>query len=138
MKVLALAVCVLVPVAAIAQTPSSVTASPTSTRNADLRVAPNAPAIRTAVAPAIDGRLDDAAWLKAPVIDTFTQRDPAEGESGSERTEVRIVYDNEAVYVAARLHDRHPVTTRLGRRDMANASSDWFKVSFDSFHDRRS
>jgi hypothetical protein len=94
-------------------------------------------AVRTQSAPAINGRLDDAAWAQAPVINGFTQRDPNEGQPASEATEVRILYDNEAIYVGARLHDRSPVTQRLGRRDMQNGSSDWFRVSLDSYHDRR-
>ena len=125
----------LAPLNVWAQAP--VAASPTPSRNAEPRVAPRASAVRTEVAPAIDGRLDDAAWTLAPVINTFTQRDPDEGVPVSELTEVRIAYDNEALYVAARLHDRSPVTSRLGRRDMSTSSSDWFRISLDSYHDRR-
>ena len=100
------------------------------------RVAPAAAAERVPVAPIVDGRLDDAAWSRGGEISVFTQRDPAEGEPASELTSVRIVYDDEAIYVAARLLDREPVTTRLGRRDMALTGSDWVRISLDSFHDR--
>lgn len=98
---------------------------------------PAATAARTVVAPAVDGVLDDAAWEQAPLINTFTQRDPEEGKPGSEATEVRIVYDREALYVGARLRDRSPVTSRLGRRDMPTTGSDWFRISLDSLYDRR-
>jgi hypothetical protein len=127
----------LAPVHAWAQArvPESGAATTTSTREA--RVAPRAAAVRTAVPPTVDGRLDDAAWNEAPVIDTFVQRDPDEGVPATETTEVRIAYDDEAIYIAARLHDRGEVTSRLGRRDMATASSDWLRVSLDSFYDRR-
>lgn len=101
------------------------------------RVVPRSAATRVSSAPAIDGRLDDVAWSQLPTVTTFTQRDPEEGVPASEPTEVWIAYDNEAIYVAARLHDRSPVTTRLGRRDMSSSSSDWLKVSLDSFYDRR-
>jgi hypothetical protein len=101
------------------------------------RVAPTAAATRVTTPPQLDGRLNDPVWAQAPVINTFTQRDPQEGQPASEQTEVRIVYDDEAVYIGARLHDRSPVTTRLGRRDMALSASDWFRVSLDSYHDRR-
>jgi hypothetical protein len=112
-------------------------AFPSSTRTAEAAAAPRASAIRTATAPEIDGRLDDAAWKDAPVITLFVQRDPDEGVPASEATEVRITYDDEAMYIAARMHDRGAVTSRLGRRDMATSSSDWFRVSLDSFYDRR-
>ena len=74
---------------------------------------PSASAVRTAAAPQIDGRLDDAAWTQAPVIGGFTQRDPQDGEPASEATEVRIMYDDGAIYVGARLHDRQAPTSRL-------------------------
>jgi hypothetical protein len=93
--------------------------------------------VRTPTAPTIDGRIDDEAWTTAPVISLFVQRDPDEGAPASESTEVRIAYDDEALYVAARMHDRGTVTSRLGRRDMANTTSDWFRVSLDSYYDRR-
>ncbi len=100
------------------------------------RIAPVASAVRVQAAPVVDGRLDEAAWTRGSAISGFTQRDPSEGDPASEATDVRIVYDDEAIYVAARLRDREPVTTRLGRRDMSMAGSDWFRISFDSFHDR--
>jgi hypothetical protein len=83
----------------------------------------------------VDGRLDDAAWAAATPATEFTQLDPAEGQPASERTEVRVVYDDEALYVGVRLHDSGPVTTRLGRRDMTMEASDWLTVILDSYHD---
>ena len=86
----------------------------------------------------IDGRLDDAAWDRAVVVDRFTQILPEEGAPASERTEARILYDAEALYVGVRLWDRHPVSSRLGRRDMAiGGDSDWFGLMLDSDLDRR-
>ena len=123
------------PVSTFAQSPAEIAAA-TTRRNG--RVPPSAAAVRTDKPPIIDAKLDDAAWAAAPVISTFTQRDPVEGAPTSELTEVRIAYDNLAIYIAGRFHDRSPVTTRLGRRDMATLSSDWFAVSLDTFFDRRS
>ncbi len=100
-------------------------------------VPPTVAAVRVQAGPTLDGRIDDAAWSGVPIINTFTQRDPDEGQPSSEPTEVRVVYTNEAIYIAARLTDRAGVTSRLGRRDMNMASSDWFRVSFDSYYDRR-
>ncbi len=134
---LAALVAALLPGLAIAQS-ADPGAFPATARPADASVAPRAAAIRTPTAPAIDGRLDDAAWSGAPVIALFVQRDPDEGVPASEATEVRIAYDDEAMYIAARMHDRGTVTSRLGRRDMVNTSSDWFRVSLDSYYDRRS
>src|SRR5262245_34054086 len=134
---LAALVAVITPAPALAQSNGSA-ALPANTRPADAAIAPRASAVRTATTPSIDGRLDDAAWNGAPVISLFIQRDPDEGEPASEATEVRIAYDDEAIYIGARLHDRGTVTSRLGRRDMANTSSDWFRVGLDSYYDRRS
>ena len=56
----------------------------------------------------VDGLLNDEAWLRAPAVTAFTQRDPEEGKPVSEATELRIAYDEAALYVAARMHDREP------------------------------
>ncbi|MCC7010885.1 MAG: carbohydrate binding family 9 domain-containing protein [Acidobacteria bacterium] len=101
------------------------------------RIIPVVTAAPTDEPPLIDGHLDEEGWRAAPIVASFTQRDPEEGAAGSERTEVRVLYDDHAIYVGARLFDRSPVTTRLGRRDMTLPSSDWFRVSFDSYLDRR-
>ena len=81
--------------------------------------------------------MSDPAWRQAPPITTFTQRDPNDGAPATEVTDVRIVYDADAIYIGARLADRGGVTTRLSRRDMPLASSDWLRISFDTYHDRR-
>ena len=85
----------------------------------------------------IDGRLDEAAWAAAEPVTSFTQVDPEEGKPVSERTEARILFDHEAIYVGMRLYDRQRPTARLGRRDMDLLDSDWVGVVFDSYHDHR-
>jgi hypothetical protein len=85
----------------------------------------------------LDGRLDEAVWASARPITGFTQVDPEEGEPVSQPTEVRILYDESALYVGARLYDDGPVRTRLGRRDMDLLDADWFGVVIDSYHDHR-
>ncbi|HET7458885.1 MAG TPA: DUF5916 domain-containing protein, partial [Gemmatimonadaceae bacterium] len=85
----------------------------------------------------VDGKLDERAWADAPVTDRFTQIDPSEGQPASQRAEVRVLYDDDALYVGARLHDAGPVTARLGRRDGPLGDSDWFGVMIDSYHDHR-
>src|SRR5688572_33370021 len=76
-------------------------------------------AVRVTVAPRVDGRLDDEGWRNAPAATEFLQRDPDEGKPASERTDLRIVYDDAAVYVGVRLFDREPnrIVRRLSRRD---------------------
>lgn len=87
----------------------------------------------------IDGKLDDAAWAAAPVATDFIQQTPAPGEPATERTEARVLYDDEAVYVAVKSFDSRPdsIAAQLGRRDGTTIYSDWVHVAIDSYYDRR-
>jgi hypothetical protein len=67
--------------------------------------APTAAARTVAKPPLIDGRLTDSAWLDVPPITGFIQRELREGQPVTERTEVRIVTDGEALYIGAWLYD---------------------------------
>jgi len=89
-------------------------------------------------APHLDGRLDEAAWALAPSFGDFIQRDPNEGQPATERTEVRVLFTDDALYVAVRAYDSRPdlVRGQLTRRD-AESPSDWIVVAVDSYHDRR-
>src|SRR5688500_18619397 len=69
---------------------------------------PMASAARITQPPVIDGTLDEDVWQAATPLTRFTQAEPLEGEPGSESTEVRIVYDDEALYIGVVLHDRNP------------------------------
>ncbi len=88
--------------------------------------------------PVIDGRLDEPAWARARAATGFTQLRPNPGQAASQRTEVRILYNDGALYVAAKLYDTAPdsVVAQLGRRDN-QVYSDWFYVAVDSYYDRR-
>jgi hypothetical protein len=99
--------------------------------------APEAIAIRTNVGIQVDGQLDEAIWLQASPITEFTQDDPNEGQPITEPTEVRFLYDDDAIYVGAWFYDSEPVTTRLARRDAFVSDSDWFVILFDSYHDHQ-
>jgi hypothetical protein len=90
------------------------------------------------VPPNLDGVLDDAAWELASPIDHFLQRDPDEGQPATERTAVRILYDDDALYVGIQAFDQEPakIVGLLTRRDEWS-QSDWLMVSLDSFGDRR-
>jgi hypothetical protein len=87
----------------------------------------------------VDGRLDDPAWSQAEPASRFTQRIPREGDPATERTEVRLLYDDDALYVGARLFDKAPdsVVALLARRDRL-ISADRFTIFIDAYHDRRS
>ena len=93
-------------------------------------------AVRVAVAPMVDGRLEDEAWLLAPVQTGFTQRDPDPGKPASEKTEFRIVYDDEAIYIGVMCFDSDPdkITSMLARRDDWD-SRDGFNINLDPHHD---
>ena len=88
----------------------------------------------------IDGRLNDAAWAAAEPITDFTQTDPDEGRPATQRTEVRFLFDDDALYVGARMFDTEGakgVRTQLTRRD-AQFDSDYFTVVLDGYHDHQS
>ncbi len=84
----------------------------------------------------LDGKLDESVWL-LPSVDDFTQRDPNEGQPASEITNVWIAYDEENIYVAAKLFDSRPdeIDASLARRD-SWIDSDWFYFYVDPYHDK--
>ena len=84
----------------------------------------------------IDGRMDEAAWNDARRFTDFLQRDPDEGAPVSQPTEVRILVDEDALYVGARMTDReaHLIRSQLARRDNAGAS-DFIQINLDANHD---
>jgi hypothetical protein len=86
----------------------------------------------------VDGVLDEPIWSAAPATTTLVQADPRQGDAATQRSEVRVAYDDDAVYVGARLYDTRPdsIMARLARRDQTNGS-DLFAVAFDTFRDRR-
>ena len=86
---------VIAGVPAVVQTKQSPPA-PTNPISADAS-RPTVRALRVAEAPLIDGRLADDAWADAPVAEHFLQRDPDEGQPATERTEIRVLYDDDAL-----------------------------------------
>ena len=101
--------------------------------------APAASASAITSAPVIDGRLDDDAWAEAQVLTGFIQREPTEGRPVSERTEVRIAYDGEALYIGAWLFDSDPTSLVFGQtlRDAPINESDAFVLVLDTYLDRQ-
>lgn len=89
-------------------------------------------------APRIDGRLDDAAWAGQAPIEDFAQQRPIEGADPTERTQVFIRYDNEALYVGARMFRQEPrdIARSVTRRD-GQGNAERLQVTFDTQRDRR-
>ena len=87
----------------------------------------------------LDGILNEQVWSTAQAGSDFIQRFPNPGQGATLRTEVRVAYDDAAVYVAARMFDPHPdsIAAPLARRDPEDINSDWIDVIFDSYNDRR-
>lgn len=130
--VLTVGVLLLIPWLALAQAHGGIPGNPADPEAAIL------PASRAAGAIALDGRLSEEAWLLARPADGFLQREPDEGKPATERTELRVVYDSEALYVGARMFDREPgrIVRRLVRRD-TDPQSDAIIVVLDPHHDHR-
>ncbi len=95
-------------------------------------------AVRTTQPIHIDGRLDEPTW-KGEGYSVFIQSDPIDGAPATEKTVVRVAYDNKAIYISANLLDSEPdkIIGLLGRRDDF-VDSDWFIVSIDPYFDHRS
>lgn len=93
-------------------------------------------AIKTEAPPEIDGVLNDSAWLNTPVATDFIQYKPYNGKAASYNSSVKIVYDDEAIYVGAVLYDPSPgsILTELSHRDEANNVSS-FGLYLDPFND---
>lgn len=87
----------------------------------------------------IDGILNESIWHNGNGISEFIQREPKEGGQPSEKTEVHIAYDDDALYVGARMYDSCPdsIVTQLARRDY-DLNSDVLGVYIDPYYDRRS
>ena len=96
-------------------------------------------ATRTSASINIDGKLNEAAWASAIPATDFTQSYPQVGGKPTDPTEVRILYDDDALYVGVRMFDSHPelIAAQLARRDATGIYSDWLHLMIDSYRDRR-
>ncbi|MGQ0642614.1 MAG: DUF5916 domain-containing protein [Gemmatimonadaceae bacterium] len=90
-------------------------------------------------APAIDGHLSEEIWASGDLYEGFTQRELREGDPVTERTEVRILTDGEALYIGAWLFDREPGGIMRGDkvRDVTLTNSDYFGIILDTYFDRQ-
>ena len=100
---------------------------------------PSVHATRTSTPPRIDGRLDEAAWDRARPITDFFQREPVEGAPPTERTQVRILFDDDNLYFALRCFDAHPdrLVANHMRRDAELDENDNIQIILDPYNDRR-
>jgi hypothetical protein len=123
--------CTLAHAPARAQAGTSASARPART----LRTAQ---AVRATGPIHVDGKLDEPAWAAAEPTGDFTQSYPNTGSPATQRTEVRILYDDAALYVGVRAFDTHPdsIAAQLARRDVSGIYSDWIHVVVDTYHDR--
>ena len=96
-------------------------------------------AIKISTAPQIDGFLDESSWNNVPVATHFITNAPTYGLPSAFKTEVKITYDNNALYVGAYIYDdpaliRHQFTPRDQERQ---ADVDYFTIFIDTYKDRQ-
>ncbi|MBU1011515.1 MAG: carbohydrate binding family 9 domain-containing protein [Bacteroidetes bacterium] len=91
---------------------------------------------RTNEVPIIDGALNDKAWVSATIATNFIQIEPYNGSPASQKSEVKFIYDDEAIYIAAMLYDTAPdsIVSELSKRDDLGIS-DNFGIHIDPFND---
>jgi hypothetical protein len=98
-------------------------------------------AVRVDTGPTIDGDLSDPVWQRAAVIEQFTQQEPNIGSPATEKTQVRMLYDADALYIGAYCYDSDPdgiVRNILRYRDdNVWSKDDVIRFVLDTFHDHR-
>jgi len=86
---------------------------------------------------AIDANLNEASWQQSPVVSDFIQFEPDDGIASARKTEVRILFGKDDLYIGATMCDNQEnIENNLGRRDEYNRA-DWFMVSIDSYFNRK-
>ena len=86
-----------------------------------------------------DGVLDEGSWATVQPVTEFYQQTPDQGAASTMKSDFRVLFDDDALYIGARLYDAHPESIRanIGRRD-ASLPADRITVYVDPFHDKRS
>lgn len=86
----------------------------------------------------IDGKLDESAWENATVASDFITLEPDNGKAAPEakKTEVKVLYDNDAIYIGARMFDDEPdkILKEISQRDNFG-TADLFGVFINGFND---
>jgi hypothetical protein len=105
----------------------------------ELSVTKKARAVHATAPIELDGLLDEPDWNRALPIEDILQREPVEGLPPSERTEFRLLFDAENLYIGVRCHDSTPtaiVSTQMSR-DADLSVDDRLEILIDTFRDRR-
>jgi hypothetical protein len=86
----------------------------------------------------VDGRLNEAGWASVPVLTDFIQKDPVEGAPPTDQLQIRLAYDDEALYVGTRVISKDPsqIQAPMSRRDNIHLA-DHIWISLDTYRDRR-
>jgi hypothetical protein len=84
----------------------------------------------------LDGRLDERAWTDAIPVADFVQAEPNEGAAPTDGMEVRFLYDDDALWIGARMESTQGLQAPLSRRDDGE-QSEYVQVEMDTFLDRR-
>ena len=107
--------------------------------HADGRIPPAVTAVRVERPPNLDGRLDDDIWRLAVPASGFRRDHPSDGNPAADSSEIRVAYDDRALYIGARLYakDVTTVSRRLSRRDSFGVLNDKFFVMLDTYYDHR-
>lgn len=95
-------------------------------------------ASRIETPPVIDGLLNDPVWSQATIAQNFHQYEPHNDRPASQPTQVMVLYDDHAIYIAALMLDDRPdsILTELGLRDSDNnLNADQFWVDINPFND---
>ena len=84
----------------------------------------------------IDGNLDEINWQTAPIAKDFIELEPNPGITPDQLTEVKVLYDNKAIYISAVLFDNQPdsILSQLSQRDQIEIT-DWFGIIIDAYQD---
>lgn len=101
------------------------------------RIIKKTEAVRTYTPIKINGLADEESWNNCPVASDFYQYQPLNGEPSKYKTEVKTCYDNNAIYVFARMYDPYPdsIPNELGIRDDQTLNADYFNISINPFND---
>jgi hypothetical protein len=103
------------------------------------RQARKMPAMKAQGPITLDGKLDEASWAGAPIANGFVQNDPREGEPATYDTDVKLLYDDRALYIGVFAKDPEPARIIVNelRKDFNTGTADGFQVVIDTFHDER-
>jgi len=96
-------------------------------------------ATKTSHSPKIDGLLNDEAWQNVPVATDFVQNFPDVGQPARQRTVVKVIYDDAAIYVGAYMYDDpNLIRKQITARDEETLKDlDFFSIFFDTYKDQQ-